>query len=93
MNGMPLYPVPHSPDWFDALETFDSGQAAHTRQIVKRAGRSDVCSVCGDSPTLDYKVVGSDLPANAVGTIRLCGDCRSMREMIHGEKYEPFRPM
>lgn len=93
MAAMPIYPVPHSPEWFAALEKFNSGQAAHSAQIIKRAGRSDVCSICGDSPTLDYKIVGDNLPDKAVATIRLCEDCRAIRERMYRETYEPFRLM
>ena len=86
---MPLYPEPHSKEWFDDLESFNPQQAAQTREVLNLAGRKDVCSVCGDDPASDYKVIGENMPADAVASIRLCDDCREMRSSMHGEKYEP----
>jgi hypothetical protein len=90
MSHMPLYPEPHSGEWLAALEAFDPAQAAHTRQIIKSAGRKDVCSICGDDPAADFKIVQENLPGNAVASIRLCGDCRAIRSAMHGERYEPL---
>jgi hypothetical protein len=42
-----LYLIPHSREWFMALEQFDPMQALHTRQILEQAGRKDICGVCG----------------------------------------------
>jgi hypothetical protein len=47
---MPIYPEPHSAEWFKALDAFDPQQAAHTREMLRLAGRADVCGVCGDDP-------------------------------------------
>ena len=90
ITHMALYPEPHSPEWFSALDAFDPAQAAHTRQILKSAGRKDVCSVCGDDPAEDLKIVREKLPVNAVASIRLCGHCRKIRGAMHGESYEPL---
>jgi len=88
---MALYPEPHSKDCFNALDAFDPQQAAHTRQILKSAGRPDVCSICGDHPATDFKIAGkSSVPANAVASIRLCADCRQLRADMLDEVYEPF---
>jgi hypothetical protein len=54
------------------------------------AGRKDVCSVCGDDPAEDLKIVREKLPVNAVASIRLCGHCRKIRGAMHGESYEPL---
>jgi len=75
---MALYTEPHSPEWFSALDSFLPAQAAHTRQILKAAGRKDVCSICGDDPAEDFKIVEENLAANAVASIRLCADCRKL---------------
>jgi hypothetical protein len=48
--------------------------------ILKAAGRKDVCSVCGDDPAFDYKLVAPKPHTNAVATMRLCDDCRMIRE-------------
>lgn len=85
---MPLFPKPHSPEWFGALASFNPQQAAHTETIVKAAGSPEVCSVCGDNPAQDYKLT-NDLPPEAVATIRLCDDCLGMRGAA-GEKLIAF---
>jgi hypothetical protein len=87
---MALYPKPHSAEWFTALQGFNPQQAAATRQVLKSAGREDVCSVCGDDPASELKIFGDKLPANAVASIRLCDDCRRLRGSMHGENYEPL---
>lgn len=87
---MPLYLKPHSPEWFAALKTFNPMQAAATERVVKLAGNSDVCSVCGDDPAKDYKLVAENLPQKAVATIRLCDDCLKIRCSMQGESYAPY---
>jgi hypothetical protein len=87
---MPLYLKPHSPEWFAALEAFDPVQAAQTHQILSLAGRDDVCSVCGDDPAKDYKLVAEGLDSKAVATIRLCDDCFKIRGMIDDGPYLPL---
>ena len=86
---MPIYHRPHSQKWFAVLAAFDQIQAAHTRAIVERAGREDVCGICGDDPANDYEIVAPGPHKDAVATIRLCDDCRQIREM-GGESYRPF---
>ena len=87
---MPLYPKPHSPGWFRALEAFNPGQAEVTKKILESAGRDDVCSICGDDPAKDYQLVGEHLEHDTVSTIRLCDDCRRLRESMYGEKFVPM---
>lgn len=86
--NMNFYPKPHSEEWFTALEAFNPAQASHTRTIVEAAGREDVCSVCGDFPAEELKIVGADAPPLA--SIRLCHDCRTIRSSMQGESYEPL---
>jgi hypothetical protein len=69
---MTHYFTPHSPEWFAALEAFDSIQAAHSRTILTAAGRKDACGVCGDYPTHDYMLVSPKPHPEGVATIRLC---------------------
>jgi len=78
---------PHSSDWFEVLEKTDPQQAAMTRQVLSRAGRDDICSVCGDDPAADYEVAGAPPPS----TMRLCDDCRDIRSGMHGEKFSPLQ--
>jgi hypothetical protein len=84
---MALYPTPHTAEWFDAVRRSNPTEAAHARRIVKLVGRSDVCSVCGDDPADDYKVVATAIPPNAVATVRLCPDCHEIRS-YGGERLE-----
>jgi hypothetical protein len=84
---MPVFPEPHTAEWFKALEAFDPQQAAHTRKILRLAGRTDVCGVCGDDPATDYKLTGKNLHADGVATVRLCDDCRTIRTSNLGESY------
>jgi hypothetical protein len=97
---VPLFPRPHSPERFAALEASNPQQAAHTQQIVKLAGSSDVCSVCGDDPASDYKLMAPNMPPKAVGTIKLCaglpqtaiGGRRKLRSIIGNSKFRPPVP-
>jgi hypothetical protein len=77
---MAIYLIPHSDEWFSALEKFNPDQAAHSRLIIERARRLDICTVCGDDPASDYKLVHPEPVRDAVATIRLCRDCRMLRE-------------
>lgn len=86
---MPLFPEPHSAEWFAAVEKSNPQQAAHTKQIVTMAGSADVCSICGDKPTGDYQMAKAKLDADAVATIRLCADCLEVQK-IQGEAFLPF---
>lgn len=77
---------PHSPAWFAALEKTNPQQAAQTRQILALAKRDDVCSVCGDEPASDYeRKAKPEQPT----TLRLCGDCLTIRKTMHGEDFYP----
>jgi hypothetical protein len=76
---------PHTEEWFAALATWNPKQAAQTRFVVQQAGSDTVCSICGDDPTRDYRLVGSGVPDNAICTLRLCNDCWRIRGEMHGE--------
>lgn len=80
--------VPHSDGWFDALTRLDPRQAAMTKRIVSEAGSAEVCGVCGDAPANDYQLVGVDFAPDTPATIRLCRDCKSIREGSLGERLE-----
>jgi hypothetical protein len=89
---MAIYPKTHSEEWFAALTKFNPVQAVQTRQTLEMMGRDDVCSVCGDDPAHDYRLLDVNLPPDAVGTFRLCDGCRFVRSSLHGETYEPLTP-
>jgi len=78
--------IPHSDAWFAALEKFNPTQAAHSRYIVKAAGSTSVCSVCGDTPTTDFEVVGPSIEPDAPVIFRLCDDCYGIRAAAGGRK-------
>jgi hypothetical protein len=82
----PSYLTPHSPEWFAALERWDPPKAMMTRHIIKRAGRPEVCSICGDDPASDYRVVQGYRPAGGPDTLRLCDVCVQIRR-ANGEPY------
>jgi len=84
---MPIYAIPHTPEWFTALEAVNPFQAGLTRGVLASVGRDDVCSICGDYPAQDYHLTGQKLAPNAVATLRLCDDCREFRKGMHNEVY------
>jgi len=84
------YLTPHTAEWFAALESCNAAQAAAAKQIIKLAGRTDVCSVCGDEPATDYKVVGMQFTPSTGATTRLCDDCREVRRTMYVESFIRF---
>ncbi len=83
--------VPHSSEWFAALEEQNPYQATQTRIIVELAGKLDVCSICGDHPASDYKMDEEIPTPGSVATLRLCADCLEIRKM-KGESFVPVNP-
>jgi len=77
--------TPHSEEWFRALAAWNPHQAQHSRQIISASGRLDICSVCGDEPARDYRLIGHDIPDGAISTLRLCNDCWRIRKAMYGE--------
>jgi hypothetical protein len=71
--------TPHSPEWFTALQQWDPAKAMMTREVVELAGRTDVCSICGDDPASDYLLEEEYRPAGGPDTLRLCDDCLEIR--------------
>ena len=84
---MTRYLEPHSNEWFVALEKVNPQQASMTRQIIGLAGTKECCSVCGDTTTHDYEVVGATFGPQTPATIRLCDDCLKIRQETQDEKY------
>lgn len=78
---------PHTDDWFAALELRDPRQAAMTRQTLGIAGGTDVCTVCGDDPAVDVRLIEVGVPTEASLTLKLCDDCREIRTAA-GEQFE-----
>lgn len=77
--------TPHTAEWFAALAAWDPQQAAHTRSILQQSGSDAVCSICGDAPVRDYRLVGPGVPDGAICTLRLCNDCWRIRANMHAE--------
>ena len=75
----------HTPEWFDALRRLDPEQAAMTAQIIKLAGHSDVCSICGEPRSKPYIMV-----AEPALPIRLCDDCLRIQKEMHGASFDPL---
>jgi hypothetical protein len=89
-GAMPNFLKPHSPEWFEALEKINPAQAAQTKQLISLAGRNDVCSVCGDEESFDYKLASEQITSGVVSTLRLCEDCLKIRKNMYGENFLPF---
>lgn len=81
--------VPHTSEWFSALENWSPKQAAMTRHVVEAAGNPEVCSICGDDPAADYRLPVNQRAPAGVDTLRLCDDCLQIRVM-GGEAFEPL---
>jgi len=82
-------PLPHSAEWFAALEQQNPMQAAQSQAMVTSAGHDAVCSVCGDDPVKDWQVDPQDVPSGLVASVRLCDDCYEIRSAA-GERLVPF---
>jgi hypothetical protein len=79
--------VPHSPEWFEAMQLWDPVKAAQTRYIVDDAGHTEVCSICGDDPAKDHRLEKPFRPAGGPDTLKLCEDCVEIRRDM-GEPFE-----
>jgi hypothetical protein len=87
---MPLNLKPHTAEWFAALESVAPHQAEQTREIIRLAGREDVCSICGDVESADYKVTSEQTLPGVINTLRLCSDCMELRKQFQGEIFHPL---
>ena len=87
---MPNLLKPHSKEWFKKLEKLNPVQAAQTRQLISMAGTDSVCSICGDDPAQDYKLVRKQATPDMVLTFKLCNDCLDTHRTMHGEKIVPL---
>jgi hypothetical protein len=80
---IPTSPAPepeaNSPAWLDALERWNPMSAAHIARIVMLAGRSDVCGVCGDDDSQEYRLADPEASPSPVKVMRLCSDCAVIR--------------
>lgn len=83
----PAQLTPHTPEWFSALASWNPSQAAHSRRIIELAGNVDVCSICGDEPAKDYRLIGPTVPDGCVHTIRLCNDCWNIQRGMHKSSF------
>jgi hypothetical protein len=72
---------PHTGSWYEALVLTQPHRAAIASIMVARAGRADVCSVCGDRPAPVY----DDLDPPYL-PLRLCADCLVFRRDGAGER-------
>lgn len=81
--------IPHTPQWFAAMEVWDPVKAVQTRVVIADAGREDVCSVCGDDPAADYRLERMFRPPGGPDTLRLCEDCVVIRKSM-GDPFEPL---
>ena len=80
-----MEPMPHTKEWFAALRKINPQQAAMTEQIIKLAGRNDVCSICGDEESSLYRMV-----AEPTLPVRLCDDCKRIQKQMYGTSVDPL---
>lgn len=85
----PTHFIPHTPEWFTALEKWDPTKAIMVRTAIKLAGSEEVCSICGDDPAQDYRLEEELKPAGGVDTLRLCDTCVQIRKS-YGDLYLPL---
>ena len=81
--------IPHSAEWFEALEVWDPIQSAMVRAVIETFESADICSVCGDEPATDYYLPKPLRSAGGVDTFRLCQDCMGIRRSS-GEAFLPL---
>lgn len=79
--------LPHSREWFAALDAWSPAQALTTREVIEATGSNECCSYCGAIPAKDYRLNMRFRPFGCVDTIRLCDDCVT-QEQSFGEQYE-----
>lgn len=78
---------PHTEEWFSALQLRAPDQAAMVRATLAAAGSTEVCSICGDDPATDMRLVEAGVSAQESFTLKLCDDCRGIRGAA-GERLE-----
>jgi hypothetical protein len=89
-SGAASYLVPHTPEWFAVLAAWDPPQAAMTKCVIEAAGRVDVCSICGDEPTRDYRLEAAYRRPAGPDTLRLCDSCVEIRRQM-GDPFVPLK--
>lgn len=82
---------PHSEEWFAALQLRNPTQATMTRATLAAAGSANVCSICGDDPATDVRLVEDGIRLQDSLTFKLCDDCREIRS-ARGEQFKPLDP-
>jgi hypothetical protein len=66
---------PHSRAWFAAVDRAAPRFGRHVRFTIQCEQSLAVCSICGDGPTGDYRIVEAVSTPRGVPTVRLCPDC------------------
>lgn len=61
-----------------------------TGQVLKLAGRLDVCGSRGDEEVVDYRVTPKDLTFHPAATMRLCETCRDLRIAVSRDTLTPL---
>ncbi|MGA8148965.1 MAG: YiiX/YebB-like N1pC/P60 family cysteine hydrolase [Gallionellaceae bacterium] len=79
--------TPHTSEWFTALAAWNPQQAAHTRLVLQKSESNAICSICGDEPVRDYRLVGPGVPDGVICTLRLCNDCWRIRSEMYAESW------
>lgn len=76
---------PHQSAWLAAAQRADPAFAAMVRYTLHCEGHADICTICGDVPLGDFRVIEALVTPRGVPTLRLCGGCfavQSVAEML-----------
>lgn len=85
-NHAPQHPAPHTLVWYDRLIPINPIQAMMTADVVSKAGRIDVCSICGDAPAALYDTLEPPFLS-----IRLCDECLALQRSMFDVKVRPSK--
>lgn len=82
--------TPHSLEWFGIVDRLAPAFARTVRFTIQCESSPDVCSVCGDEPIGDFRVIEAVATTRGVPTIRLCDCCLAIRDGA-GETLVPIQ--
>src|SRR5262245_7221236 len=72
--------VPHTDEWFDALEASDPAEANAVREMVRQFGPA-ICGNCGAKKASDYCLRLRKLGRTCCASVRLCLPCATLRKL------------
>lgn len=79
-------PVPNSEGRLAALARWNPASAEFSKCVLQEAGRIDVCALCGDEDSEDYRILDPESSPCPVKVFRLCAECATIRNQM-GERW------